>query len=399
MPKALWLLVIGMLINVTGASFLWPLNTIYIHEHLGKSLSVAGFVLMLNAGASVVGNLIGGTLFDKVGGYKSIIVGISITLMALIGLIFFHGWPTYVILLIIVGFGSGMVFPSMYAMAGTVWPEGGRKAFNAMYVAQNAGVAIGAALGGLVASYSFTYIFVANAFMYLIFFIIAFVAYRHITTTHTKQTSVLNEAKPVQDRAKFAALLMLCVGYLLCWMAYVQWQSTIAAHTRNIDISLAQYSMLWTINGVLIVVGQPFILPVVKFFAKTLKVQILIGTVIFILSFGMVSVATTFTHFVLAMVVLTIGEMFVWPAVPTVASQLAPKGKEGFYQGVVNSTATGGRMLGPVIGGLFVDFSTIHTLFYVLMVVLVCSLIPTAIYDKKLKKVYQDEMITKPVST
>ena len=73
MPKSLWFLIIGMLVNVTGASFLWPLNTIYINEHLGKSLSVAGVVLMLNSAASVVGNLLGGTLFDKIGGYKSIL--------------------------------------------------------------------------------------------------------------------------------------------------------------------------------------------------------------------------------------------------------------------------------------------------------------------------------------
>lgn len=55
MPRALKILIIGMFINVTGASFLWPLNTIYIHNHLGKSLTVAGIVLMLNSGASVAG--------------------------------------------------------------------------------------------------------------------------------------------------------------------------------------------------------------------------------------------------------------------------------------------------------------------------------------------------------
>lgn len=65
MPRALKILVIGMFINVTGASFLWPLNTIYIHNHLGKSLTVAGLVLMLNSGASVAGNLCGGFCLIK----------------------------------------------------------------------------------------------------------------------------------------------------------------------------------------------------------------------------------------------------------------------------------------------------------------------------------------------
>ena len=177
MPRKVWLLVAGMIINVTGAS-LWPFNTIYLHDHLGKSLSVAGMVLMINSLTGVIGNLLGGVLFDKWGGYKSTLVGIVITLVSILGLVFFHGWPLYVVWLALIGFGSGMVFPSMYAMVGTVWPEGGRRAFNAMYVGQNVGIAIGTACGGLVASYRFDYIFLANFILYFVFFLIAFIGFR-----------------------------------------------------------------------------------------------------------------------------------------------------------------------------------------------------------------------------
>ena len=82
MPKKVWLLMIGMFINVMGNSFLWPLNTIYMHDYLGKSLSVAGLVLMANAAAGVVGNLLGGYLFDRIGGFKSIMAGITISILA-----------------------------------------------------------------------------------------------------------------------------------------------------------------------------------------------------------------------------------------------------------------------------------------------------------------------------
>lgn len=398
MPRSLWLLVIGMLINVTGASFLWPLNTIYIHNHLGKSLSMAGIVLMLNAGASVVGNLLGGVLFDKIGGYKSILLGILITLSALITLVFFHGWPLYIFLLVVIGLGSGIVFPAMYAMGGTVWPEGGRKAFNALYVAQNAGVAIGSALGGLVASYSFSYIFIANAFMYVLFFLIAVFSYRKMSAETAKQVSVLDEMSPVQNRAKFQALLTLCIGYLLCWVAYSQWPSTISAYTQELHISLKQYSFLWTINGLLIVLGQPIINAFIKIVAKTLKMQIMVGITIFIASFAIISAAQQFSHFVVAMIVLTIGEMFVWPAIPTIASMLAPKGKEGFYQGVVNSTATGGRMIGPLIGGILVDYYTMNILFYVLIGFLVISMFTTIAYNRKLNKVKQLDVTAGAIS-
>jgi MFS family permease len=385
MPRALWLLIIGMAVNVTGSSFLWPLNAIYIHDHLGKSLTVAGIVLMLNSAASVFGNLFGGNLFDKIGGYKSILLGIAITLLSLVGLTIWHGWPQYVIFLTIIGFGSGIVFPSMYAMAGTVWKEGGRKAFNAIYVAQNVGVAAGAALGGYVASYSFEWIFLGNTVLYIVFFFIAFLGYKGITPTAGKSTNILQENQTVKNHTRLYALLILCIGYLLCWVAYVQWQTTIAAYTQEINITIEQYSILWTINGALIVLGQPIMNRFIKG-VKSVKVQIIIGTIIFIISFAVAASAEKFMWFIAAMTILTVGEMLIWPAVPTIASQLAPEGREGFYQGIVNSTATGGRMIGPLLGGILVDLYGMSMLFTVLIGLFVLTIFTTLIYDRKLKE-------------
>lgn len=389
MPRALWLLIIGMTVNVTGSSFLWPLNTIYIHEHLGKSLTVAGIVLMLNAAASVIGNLFGGGLFDKIGGYKSIILGISITIIALLGLTFWPGWPQYIFFMTLVGFGSGIVFPAMYAMAGSVWKEGGRRAFNAIYVAQNLGVAIGAALGGVVASYSFQLIFIANGAMYLLFMMIALFGYRSIDSKAAKQTNVLQENGAVKNHTKLYALLILAIGYLLAWVGYVQWQTTIAAYTREMNISLNQYSILWTINGALIVLGQPIVNRLIKPFQNKLKLQIIIGMVIFMISYAVAAGAHVFLGFIAGMMILTIGEMLIWPAVPTIANDLAPKGREGFYQGIVNSTATGGKMIGPLMGGILVDLYGMSMLFSVLIAIMFIGIFTTVIYDRKLKEAHK----------
>lgn len=387
MPKALWLLVIGMVINVTGASFLWPLNTIFIHQELGKSLSVAGLVLMLNAGAGVIGNLIGGRLFDWIGGYKTILLGITITMVSAFTLAFYHSWIYYVVLMVGLGFGSGITFPSMYAMAGSVWPEGGRKAFNSIYVAQNLGVAVGAALGGLVASIRFDYVFFANGFMYIIFFMIAFFGFKNmkVDPSETMQTNILEQGVVIENKAKFKALLILCVGFIICWMAYVQWQTTISVHTQSLGISLTEYSLIWTVNGALIVLGQPLISALIKKWFHTLKGQIYFGLAVFMLSFFVLAQAEVFMIFVVAMIILTIGEMFIWPAVPTIAHQLAPKGKAGFYQGVVNSVATGGRMIGPLLGGIVVDLFGMQALFYGLMMIFMIGFVSTYLYDRHLQ--------------
>ncbi|WP_414046026.1 MDR family MFS transporter [Macrococcus equi] len=384
MPKLVWLLVIGMAVNVTGASLVWPLNTIYLHNELGKSLSLAGIVLMLNSGASVLGNLLGGTMFDKYGGYRSILIGIAISMFSLVGIIFLHGWPWYAIWLIILGFGSGIVFPSIYAMAGTAWPEGGRKTFNAIYLSQNIGVALGAALGGFIAELSFDYIFLLNLLLYIVFFFIAVFGYR--STKVVTGGNVMKDVGNIKDKARFTALILICVAYCACWIGYVQWQSTISSYTQDLGISLKQYSLLWAINGILIIAGQPLIRPVIHMMSEKIKLQIATGLIIFILSYIVTSFAQDFSMFVIGMVILTIGEMFVWPAVPTIANELAPQGRTGVYQGIVNSTATLGRAIGPVLGGVIVDMYDMHMMFYTMIGFVLIGFIFLSIYDKGIKQ-------------
>ncbi|PCF48496.1 MDR family MFS transporter [Staphylococcus delphini] len=383
MPKEIWWLVIGMAINITGASFLWPLNTIYMNEELGKSLSTAGLVLMVNSFGMIVGNLLGGTLFDKLGGYRTIMLGTIVSLCATILLNFFHGWPWYAIWLIMLGFGGGMIIPAIYAMAGAVWPQGGRQTFNAIYLAQNIGVALGAALGGFVAELSFNYIFMANLTMYVIFFFIALFQFNMNYQATVKHQETLENVAHIQNKKHFTSLILLCVMFALCWIAYVQWQTTIASFTQSIGISMSQYSLLWTVNGVLILVGQPLILPIIHLIKGQLKKQLYFGLVVFILSFFVTSFATSFSIFVVGMVIMTFAEMFVWPAVPTIANNLAPKGREGVYQGIVNSASTVGKAFGPLVGGILVDVFNMQIMFLSMIGLLVIAMVFLSIYDRK----------------
>jgi MFS family permease len=376
-----------MAINVTGASFLWPLNTIYINQELGMSLTVAGIVLMFNGAAGILGNLIGGKLFDRIGGYKTIIAGLVITTSSAFTLAMLHeSFTAYVALLVGLGFGAGMMVPCMYAMAGSVWPEGGRKPFNAMYVAQNVGVAAGAAIGGLLASYRFDFVFIGNGIMYLFVFFLAFFFFRNLQGERGagSATNVFEQGQLIENKKRFNALLILCAGFLVCWIAYSQWPSTISVHTQNLGIPLSQYSLLWTINGAMIVFCQPVIKFFINRWVHSLKSQIYVGVTIFMGAYLVLAQAEVFTAFVAAMIILTIGEMFVWPAVPTIAHKLAPEGKAGFYQGIVNSIGTGGRLIGPFFGGLLADLYGMGTVFYVLTAMFIIAYVTTALFDRKI---------------
>ena len=385
MPKSVWWLVIGMALNITGSSFLWPLNTIYMNEELDKSLTMAGLVLMINSFGMVIGNLLGGNLFDKLGGYRTIMIGTVICLSSTTLLNFFHGWPWYVVWLVCLGFGGGMIVPAIYALAGAVWPQGGRQTFNAIYLAQNLGVAIGAASGGFVAELSFNYIFIANLLMYIAFAIVAISQFNIKLDIKVKS----NDAMSLLDKAyrpQFIALTLLCVMFSICWIAYIQWESTIASFTQELNISMGQYSLLWTVNGIMILVAQPLIIPIIRLLKGNLKHQMYVGIGIFIISFFVTSFAEQFSVFMVGMVILTLGEMFVWPAVPTIANQLAPNGKEGSFQGYVNSAATVGKAFGPLIGGVVVDMFNMQIMFLSMISLLVLSLIFLTFYDRKLPK-------------
>ncbi|GBU03070.1 MFS transporter [Staphylococcus argenteus] len=375
-----------MALNITGSSFLWPLNTIYMKQELGKSLTVAGLVLMINSFGMVIGNLLGGSLFDKLGGYKTILIGTFTCLCSTTLLNFFHGWPWYAVWLVMLGFGGGMIIPAIYAMAGAVWPNGGRQTFNAIYLAQNIGVAIGAAMGGFVAEFSFNYIFLANLIMYIVFALVAVTQFNIEVKAKVKYPTHL-DITGKKNKARFISLVLICAMFAICWVAYIQWESTIASFTQSINISMAQYSVLWTINGIMILVAQPLIKPILYLLKGNLKKQMFVGIVIFMLSFFVTSFAENFTIFVVGMIILTFGEMFVWPAVPTIANQLAPDGKKGQYQGFVNSAATVGKAFGPFLGGVLVDAFNMRMMFIGMMILLVFALVLLMIFKENNEQV------------
>lgn len=385
MPKQVWLLIIGTLINTIGNSFLWPLNSIYIHDHLGKSLTVAGVVLMLNSLAGVFGNLVGGFLFDKLGGYKAILIGVVLNLVSISLLTFWHDWPQYVIFLAMLGFSGGIVYPALYAIAGSAWPEGGRKAFNSIFLANNVGVAIGPALAGIIADFRFEYVFYANLMFYGLFFVLVVTAFKRFDTKQVTTKSIADEARE-REKGPLLAIAILSISLIICWLSYSQWSATISSYTQGLGMSLSQYSLLWTINGILIVAVQPIIKPLVTRWEKKIKHQLVLGLVLMSASFGVVYFAQDFKMFVAAMVILTFGEVFFTPVIPLIANKLAPQGQQGFYQGLVNSASTIGRMIGPVLGGFMVDMYGMQVLMLFLAIFILVAIIPCLVYDRALKE-------------
>ncbi|WP_144550471.1 MFS transporter [Bacillus sp. X1(2014)] len=360
-PKNLKVLLIAMLINSTGMAFLWPLHTIYITQGMGKTLSEAGFVLMLHSGAEIVGSFLGGYLYDRIRGKRTLLLAVLSSACCIFIISVGLAWPVYILMMILLGLAIGTIFPPIYALAGIVWKEGGRKSFNLIYLVLNFGVAVGTSLGGIVAQFSFQYVFWINGFTYVVFIFIVWFALEEpepvIETVKikVKKDPVLGPKQEIRSAQSFHSLIILCLGFMFCWVTYIQWQTSISNYMHQLGFPLSAYSSLWTINGFLILLGQPLIQWFIARKKVPMKWQLLSGVFFFMATFGLLSQSHAYVGFVSGMVIMTVGEILIFPAVPAIADRLAPNDRRGMYQGLVSGAANVGRTIGPLLGGLLYD--------------------------------------------
>lgn len=356
-PGMLWRLGFVLFINVAGLSFIWPITTIYVSKHLGRPVTVAGFVLFIYSAASSLGQLTGGYLFDRIGARRVVMTGLVLSAgaIALPGL--FRSWPIYVGAMAGYGFAQSLVFPAVNALAAKSWPSGGRRAFNFIYVMHNGGVAVGTALGGILASRSFAEVFLSTAGISLLAAALVFATIHDGPAGQAAEEAAATVTtlpdEPERPIPWLPVSFMLAAGFL-CWLVYIQWSGTIAIYIQNVGISLPQYSLLWTLNGLIIVFGQPIISWVLRVVRSDVG-QLLLGNGLFILAFSLLLTSQRYPLFIAAMVVLTFGEMLVWPGMPAAIDRLAPPSRRGFLQGLLGAAVTAGRMFGPLLGGLVFD--------------------------------------------
>jgi MFS family permease len=358
-PGVVWLLGFASFINMAGLSLLWPVNSIYIHTVLHKPLTDAGLVLMVWAGAGFIGSFCGGWLCDYFGAAGVLGGSLSVACVVIMFPVFTSGWWAYIGVMAVFGIACAVPFPILNTLVGHAWPEGARRGYNFIYVASNLGVAVGTALGGVLAQWSFRAVFVGIAISYLVFFLLVVTVLRsRFAQVHraTKTQAQVTERMRTTDVGviPWVPILMLFVGIMMVWSVYVQWMCTIPVYMQALGYPLSWYSLLWTINGLLVFALQPAVAVVVRKF-PSLSLHMTGGVILYIGAYAIVAVGTGYGNFVVGMVIMTIGELFAWPAFPAAVEQMAPAYRLGVLQGMIASAGGLGRMVGPVIGGYLYD--------------------------------------------
>lgn len=366
--KLSWLLCGSFIVSV-GSSLLWPLTTIYMHNYLGQSLTTAGIVLFINSLALIAGSYLGGRMYDKdrKNARRWLLGAIFLSTLAVFLLIFFNDWPIFAVLLFLDNFGGGIAITIENSLATGIKEKSSRQVFNMLYFMQNVGVVIGTLLVGVLVEISIEWIFIINFILFAFFWL---VVYRHY---YVPKAALVKEqvAKNGHDKTPLRyvwVILAILVLFFAIETGYSQWQSNLSIYMESLGISVKSYGFLWTINGIVIVCGQPILNRLLDDILKIkLIYKLYLGSALFVLGFFTLLFATDYPHFILTMVIVTLGEILTFPTIPAVIDNLSTLSEKGKYQGAVSVFAALGRAIGPLAGGLIVDNSSYNMLFTVMI--------------------------------
>ncbi|MHA8111127.1 MFS transporter [Lactobacillaceae bacterium Melli_B4] len=358
-------LLVNMLINM-GICFLMPITTLYIHNDLNKSLVVAGYVLLGFSGATAIGNIIGGRLFDrwKVKPLMYISgLGTAITL-GILSII--PTWPVYPILLSIYGLFLGLLNAANNSYI-AVLHKNDANIFNNGYWAANIGVGLSTFLSGILYSIDIKLVFISSTLMFLLTIMI--IKFKYFALDNSKQGDATSKSVNRINYRTLLSVIIISVAMIVIWIGYEQWNSNVSVLMTNDGISVKKYSLLFTISTIEIIVLQPLIVKMFKMKFNSDRLRVILGVVLFALSYLIIIDTGSYWRFVIGVTFISIGDMLALTAVPSLLNRYANDYNRGTIQSIGSLSGAIGRALGPLTGGYLITLLNYNLTFLVLFAI------------------------------
>ena len=363
-PASFWVLCLGWFVSAFGFGVSIPFVSIYFHATLGISIAGIGLFFGFLAVVRSVSQLIGGEIADRME-RRTLMILFQVVRAAAFGVTavaVYRNWgavPVAVSILINAVFGA-LYQPVANAAVSDVLAEEKRlEGFAVTRSAVNLGWAAGPALGGLLAVFSYGLLFVVSALLTLVSaLVVLFFLW-------------MPEAERVQERFRLSDLVavrndpLLAIHALLIFFLYMVHSQLIAPFSvyavDMVNITEQQLGFLYTLNGLMVVSLQ---IPVTRRLAAVpLTAQMALGAAVYTVGYTFVGFCDRFVLFVMAVVIVTVGEMVMSPASLTLTARLAPRNRTGRYMGIFGFAVAGGWSFGPMVGGIILDlFGHIHHL-------------------------------------
>jgi MFS family permease len=259
---------------------------------------------------------------------------------------------------VIVGLFANAGGPAQQAMVADLLPDEKRtQGFAVLRVVANLAVTIGPAIGGLLAARSYLSLFICDAVLSLITAGIVVLVIEETKPTH-------HEGEPEQTMAQTFAgyrdvlrdtTFVLFIGAcVLMTTVAIQMNSSLAVYLRDThSVSEQGFGYILSLNAALVVLFQFFITRRISKY-RPLSMMV-IGTLLYAIGFGMYGFVSAYALFLVAMVIITIGEMVTAPTSQAIAARFAPEDMRGRYMAIFGFSWLIPFTVGPLLAGLIMD--------------------------------------------
>jgi len=335
---------VGVFITRAG-SFIVPLLFVYLTQFRGMSLSSAGLVTSLFGAGSLLGTLTGGTLADRIGRKRTMLVSLISGALSMVLLGAARAPWQLALCSMLLGFTGDAYRPAAQALvADVVEPAHRLKAFAIQYWAVNLGFTFAAVVGGFMAQRSFTVLFVGDAATTLGLAAIVWKLVPETKPTGGQGRKGASLLAPFVDQV-FAPFLLL---NFLVVLVFLQHLTGLPADMHDKGFSTEAFGVVIAANGVLIVVLQSFVMERVKGVPR--PVLLAVAAALTGVGFGVTTWATSIPLYLLSVSVWTLGEIIFAPVNASIVADLSPIEARGRYQGAFSLTWALAAMVSPAAG-------------------------------------------------
>ncbi len=374
LSKEAWLVSFIMLVNRSGTMVL-PFMTLYLtSKEMHRSLSEAGFVMMLFGLGSIVGAYFGGKFSDKIGFYK-------VQLFTLFGggLMFImlgqvKSYPLICVFTFVLSLVNEAFRPAnSSSIAFYSTPENRTRSYSLNRLAINLGWAVGASMGGLVAAFDYELLFWVDGVTNILAAGLLFYFLR--PNIELKKKEVKEEVVPeVMSAYKDKTYLWFLVLMTLFSCCFVQLFTTIPKYFRD-DMHLNEkyIGLIMAINGIIIVAIEMVLVYTLE--KKNKNTQwIIIGLVMCACSYLSLLIPGNAKFISLVMILfITVGEIMAMPFMNVFWLQRANDKNRGQYAALYTISWGVGNTAGPFLISTLVDASSFKVAFVVLGFILCVS--------------------------
>ncbi|CAG9298451.1 MFS transporter [Celerinatantimonas diazotrophica] len=379
-PLIVWVVLIGTFISRVSYFMAWPFLVVFLYRDYGASELYVGTILAASAFVGAFSGSWLGYLSDRLGRRLIMLGGCALAGVAYSGIgAADQLWQFFTLMLMV-----GLMRPSIEAPGKALigdylaHPKAREVALNIRYFLINAGGAIGPLIGIYLGLLHPQQLFYATGIVYLIYggalgWVFCYYTPK-VQKLATEQSKLRLRAvlKVVRADYGFALLLLADICMLI---AYSQYESSLPQIVSRSGLAHAGHwvGYLILVNTVTIVLLQFPLLSLLRHYRLIIRIRL--GVILMLLAQVVLMFSSSQWPFgwLLGVFFLSVGESIIFPSLNVLIDQIAPDHLRGTYFGVASFTAVG-FALGPLLGGLILQYSSAVSLYVLCFVLMGLSL-------------------------